>query len=80
MIVLHTYTYIYIYLFMYLSIYIYININTQQFFLVLKSDWLRGVWYSSDNRTATISLFVSLHYNFINNNIFVSQNVVLRVF
>ncbi len=28
-------------------------------FLVLKADWLRGVWYSSDNRTPIVSLFVS---------------------
>ncbi len=33
-------------------------IFTTVFFLVLKSDWLRGVRYSSDNKTPTVSLFV----------------------
>ncbi len=64
-------------------------------FLVLESDWLRGVRYSSDIGTPTVSPVVSLclqyshsechggypiHYNFINNTVFVSRNVVLKVF
>ncbi len=54
----------------------------EPFFLVLESDWLIGVRYSSDIEPSTVSPFGSLHfhYNFKNNAVFVSQNVVLRVF
>lgn len=55
----HWYIYIYI-IIIYIKLYIFI----QQFFLVLESERLIRVWYSSDIGTPTVSLFLSLRLRY----------------